>query len=52
MARLDSQPRLKLYTCVVLAAAAALTAHSRPSHIGHYAPGDSIVCRLAATAIT
>jgi len=37
---------------VVLEAAALLTARSRPSRIGNYAPGVSIPCRRAATPIT
>jgi hypothetical protein len=36
----------------VLAAAALLTAYSRPSQIVDYAAWDSIACRLAATANT
>ncbi len=43
---------LRLIPVVVLEAAALLTAGSRPSRIGNYAPGVSILCRRAATPIT
>jgi hypothetical protein len=43
---------LRLIPVVVLEAAALLTARSRPSRIGNYAPGVSTACRRAATPIT